>query len=133
MSWDLSVFASADVPPPVEEMPRDWRGQVLGTPDQVRAALSLSFPGVDWASPNWGHFEGPGFSLEFNIGDDDPNDGFMIHVRGGGDPVTPMLRLAEASGWFILDCSSGEWLHHAEEPDAGWLGFQAYRDRVLSR
>jgi hypothetical protein len=77
-------------------------------------------------------FDGDGFSSEFNMGKKDPSDGFMIHVRGGGPVVTKLLELAASTGWFLLDCSQGEWLHHCKDPDAGWIGFQAYRDRVLS-
>jgi hypothetical protein len=131
MSWDISVFATRVPPPPVAAMPSDWRGEVLGTSKEVRDQISLFLPGTDWTEPTWGIFQGDGFSYEFNIGDEESNAGFMIHVRGGGDAVSPLLRLAKCSGWFLLDCSQGEWLHHCENTKAGWQGFQAYRDSLF--
>jgi hypothetical protein len=133
MSWDISVVASPAPPPLVEQLPRDWRGEVLGSQAEVREKISTVLPETDWRDPTWGIFEGDGFSLEFNMGSEEPSDGFMIHVRGGGPAVTNLLRLAELTGWYLLDCSQGEWLHHCKDPEAGWVGFQAFRDKVFSR
>jgi hypothetical protein len=133
MSWDVSVFASKEAPPAVAEMPDDWRGEVLGSCAEVRSKVSECLPGVDWSNPSWGIYEGEGFSYEFNIGREEPCDGLMVHVRGGGDAIAPLLSLSERWAWYLLDCSQGEWLHRCLDADAGWQGFQAYRDRVLGR
>jgi hypothetical protein len=90
-------------------------------------------PGVDWRDPSWGIYEGDGFSFEFNIGKNEPCDGFMIHVRGGGDAVSSLLLLSERPGWYLLDISSMEWLHHGRDTGESWRRFQAYRDKVLAR
>ena len=63
--------------------------------------------------------------VRVNIGGEEPCNGFMIHVRGGGDAVASLLCLAERWVWYLLDCSQGEWLHHCSDADAGWQGFQA--------
>lgn len=131
MSWDISVMASSTPPPPVEQMPRDWRGDLLGSQAEIRQKISTVLTGVNWSDLTWGLYDGDGYSFEFNMGKDDPSDGFMIHVHGGGQAVSALLRLSEKSGWFMLDCSQGEWLHHCEDQEAGWKGFQAYRDRVI--
>ena len=133
MSWDVSVFAAKVAPPPVQDMPDDWKGDVLGTRADVRAKITACLPTVAWSDPTWGTFEGEGFCYEFNVGLEDPCDGFMIHVRGGGDAVAPLLDLAQRWGWYLLDTSQGEWMHHCPEAGAGWQGFQAYRDAVLGR
>jgi hypothetical protein len=133
MSWDVSFYASKAPPPPVAEMPDDWRGEPRGTPASVRAKISEYFPEVDWTKPEWGTSERDGFSFEFNLGSENPCESFMVHVRGSGDSVTHLLALAERNDWYLLDCSSGEWMHHCENPDEGWKNFQAYRDRVLER
>jgi hypothetical protein len=133
MSWDVSVFAAKVPPPPVAEMPDDWRGEIIGTRDDVRAKISACIPGVNWSDPTWGVVDGEGFSFEFNVGRKEPNDGFIIHVRGGENAVPVLTRLGEQCGWYLLDCSQGEWLHYCSDTDSGWEGFQAYRDRVLGR
>lgn len=136
MSWDISVFAAKVPPPPVAEMPADWRGETFGAIDNVRRKISICLPAVDWSDPTWGKYDGDGFSLEFNVGDkesDEQSDGFMVHVRGGGDAATTLLALGRRWGWYLLDCSQGEWLHHCADVEAGWKGFQTFRDRVLDR
>jgi hypothetical protein len=107
MSWDISVMAASTPPAPVEQMPKDWRGATLGSEGEVREKISAVLPEVDWSDPTWGILEGNGFSFEFNIGSQRPCEGFMIHVRGGGPAVTSLLRLAEKTGWYLLDCSQG--------------------------
>jgi hypothetical protein len=131
MSWDVSVVASKSPPPPVGQMADDWKGELLGSADEVRAKISTCLPAVDWSDVMWGILDGDGFTFEFNVGNEDPSDGFMIHVHGGGDAITPLLKLAKHWGWYLLDCTQGEWLHHCDIADAGWQGFQAYRDRVI--
>ncbi len=133
MSWDVWVFAAKAPPPSVAEKADYWRGDILGALDQVRRKISACLPGVNWSDPAWGIYKGDGFSFEFNIGSKEPSDGFMIHVRGGGDAVAPLVQLAEGCNWYLFDCSQGEWLHHCSQREAGWNGFQAYRDRVLGR
>jgi len=131
MSWDVSVFAAKSPPPPVGQMPKDWKGEILGTADLVRSNISTCLPTVDWSDLTWGTYVGDGFSFEFSTGREDPCDGFMIHIRGGGNAMTPLLKLADRWGWYLFDCSSGEWIHHCSEAGAGWEGFQRYRDRVI--
>ena len=112
-------------------MPSDWKGSAFGTRQELRKQISACLPGVDWSDPEWGEYEGTGFSLEFNIGSKDPSYGFMVHVRGAGDAVTELLKIAETYDWYVLDTSQGEWLHHCADHEAGWKGFQEYRNRVL--
>lgn len=131
MSWDVLVIASRAPPLPAAEMPNDWRGDSLGTTTEVRQKISACLPATDWSDSNWGIFDGNGFSFEFNVGKKEMTDGFMVHVRGGGDAVSSLLQLAGRFHWYLFDCSQGEWLHHCTEPEAGWIGFQAYRDRML--
>jgi GrpB-like predicted nucleotidyltransferase (UPF0157 family) len=108
MSWDISVFAAAVPPPPFCQMPSDWRGETLGATQEVRDKISRCLPETDWTDPTWASYHGPGFTYEFNISGEGSTDGFMIHVRGGGDAVGPLLELGKRWGWFLLDCSSAE-------------------------
>ncbi len=112
-------------------MPPDWKGTKFGTLEEVREQISECLPDTDWSDPSWGQYEGAGFLYEFNIGKDDHGSGFMVHVRGGGEAVSELLKLAMKRDWYVLDTSQGEWLHHCTDQDAGWERFQEYRDRVL--
>lgn len=133
MSWDVSFFAAKVPPPPVTEMPNDWRGEDLGPLEEVRGKISASVPKVNWNDPSWGTLDGEGYSLEFNVGRDDPCYGFMVHVRGAGVAVRLLLAIGERWGWYLLDTSQGEWLHHLSDAEAGWVGFQQFRNRIVGR
>lgn len=133
MSWDVLLHAAYEPPPPAGELPDDWRGEPLGSQAEVRAKISECLAEVDWSDPAWGTFDGDEYTYEFNTGDDEPCSSVMVHVRGGGPAVAPLLQLARRCHWYLLDTSSGEWMHHSESPEAGWLDFQAFRDQALQQ
>lgn len=130
MSWDVMVMDVGTPPPPMEEMEA---GNVMGSPDKVREQISAHLPDVDWSDPSWGIYEGDGFSFEFNMGEEEEQDGFMVHVRGGGDAISALLQFAIPNGWSLLDCSTSEWIDPDNPSDEGWTGFQEFRDRVIKR
>jgi len=134
MSWDVLLYAASEPPPiPVAEMPDSWLGEPMGPLAEVRGKIDACVPGVDWSDLSWGVYAGDGYSYEFSIGSDEPCGHAMVHVRGGGPALPPLLVLGRRWGWYLLDCSQGEWLHHCASVGAGWEGFQAYRDRVLTQ
>ncbi len=133
MSWDVMIFKFAGKQPENAEMIDEGDMIALGAAASVRESVSATIPTVDWTDPAWGVFDGDGFSIEFNVGKDDPIQNMMLHVRGGGDAVAAIMALAGPSGWSALDCSTGEFLNALNPSDAGWKQFQAYRDRVLGK
>lgn len=133
MSWDVVVMKYREPPPPVAELPSDFAPEPLGTTATIRAAIDAAFPNVDWSDPVWGIFDLGGFSLEFVIGEAESTNSFSVYVRGTGDPISPLLRLARDNGWYVLDMQIPEWFHHCSDPSASWHRFQGWRDRVLDR
>ncbi len=57
----------------------------------------------------------------------------MLHVRGGGDAISAITKFAQPQGWSALDCSTGEFLDFENPSQAGWEGFQAYRDKFVEK
>jgi hypothetical protein len=96
-----------------------------------RELLSGLLPGIDWSDTTWGIYEGNGFSIEFNVGRDDPIGIMMLHVRGGGDAIAAIVTLARPVGWSALDCSTSKFLDLDNPSQAGWEVFQAFRDKVI--
>ena len=132
MSWDVMVFHLREKAQSLDDLTEE-KVLALGRAEQVRAAISAALPDVDWSDPTWGLYEGDGFSIEFNVGDDDPIQSMMLHVRGGGDAIKDIMRFVVPNGWVALDCSTSEFLDPAAPSDAGWVGFQKYRDQVLKQ
>lgn len=130
MSWDVMVFHLREMPRSLEDL-RDDALLPLGPAAEVRDAVSAVLLGVDWSDCTWGLYGGDGFSIEFNVGGDDPIQSMMLHVRGGGDAVADIMKLVVANGWAALDCSTSEFLDPAAPSNDGWAGFQTYRDKIV--
>ena len=132
MSWDVMVFHLRDKPQSLDDL-REEAMLPLGPAAQVREAISSVLSGVDWSDCTWGLYGGNGFSIEFNVGKEDPIQNMMLHVRGGGDAVSDIMKLVLANAWIALDCSTSEFLDPAAPSNEGWVGFQKYRDQIFKR
>jgi hypothetical protein len=133
MSWDVMVFNMRGKSPPSLEQLQESDYEPLGPAAVVRQHISALLPGIDWSDPAWGIYEGDGFSIEFNVGKDDPIDNMMLHVRGGGDAISAITKFVRLPGWSALDCSTSEFLDLENPSQAGWEGFQAFRDNIIKK
>ena len=133
MSWDVMIFNFGDkTPPPLDQLGEtDLRP--LGPAGEVRQRISDLLQGLDWSDPTWGLYGGDGFTIEFNVGKDDPITNMMLHVRGGGDAIAAITKFAKPLGWSVLDCSTSEYLDYDHPSQAGWEGFQAFRDKIFKQ
>ncbi len=131
MSWDVLIL-KADGTTPMGELPEDFKPDPLGQAEDLRKRLSEVFDSLDWTDPAWGILDGDGFSFEFNFKKSGIVDSFMLHVRGGGNAVAPIVAMCKHFGWQALDCSTGDFIDLNEPSTKSWEHFQAYRDRVVS-
>ena len=58
-------------------------------------------------------------------------DSIMLHVRGGGDAVTPIVAMCRNCGWQALDFSTGKLIDLDHPSSESWQRFQAYRDKIV--
>src|SRR5690242_2439955 len=109
MSWDVMRFRVREKPQSLHDLTED-KLLPLGIAADVRTSISAALPDVDWSDHTWGLYGGNGFSIEFNVGDDDPIQNIMLHVRGGGDAIGDIMKFVVPNGWIALDCSTSEFL-----------------------
>lgn len=131
MSWDITVQRFGKEYASVAEIPDDEQCSVLGSSAEVRAAISRFFPAVDWTDSTWGIFESDYGSVEFNMGTDEQNSGFMMHVRASNQVIPIIVAMCLSERWQALDCSEGVLLEKASDPAAGLDGWAAYRNQVV--
>lgn len=130
MSWDVVLFRAPAGTVSFGELPRDYRPDPIGSHADVERSLRAGLPMVDLSDPTWGTLDGSTWSIELNIGRDDPVESVMLHVRGTGDDVLPyVFQIAHALGCTAFDCSDGSAL--TEGDTEGWQTWQAYRGRAL--
>lgn len=108
-----------------------WDVLVKLPAESEAGAVRTLLPEVDWSDPVWGRFAGPGFTLEFGLEAEGRIDSFLIHVRGGGDPVAEIMNLCRPAGWSVMDGTTCEWLDPDHPSREGWIAWQQYRVRLL--
>ncbi|HEV2971699.1 MAG TPA: hypothetical protein VGY55_17105 [Pirellulales bacterium] len=133
MSWDVMIFNLGGTPPPPLDKLRESDCAPLGPAFDVRCRISTLLVGIDWSDPTWGVYAENGYSIEFNVGNDDPIKSIMLHVRGGGDAISAIARFARPLGWSALDCSTSEFLDMENPSQVEWEGFQAFRDKIVKK
>ena len=132
MSWDVLIMKT-DGKTPVRELPNDFKPECMGNAEELRGRLSQFFATLDWSDPACGIFVGHGFSLEFNFTRSGPVDSFMLHVRGGGGAVMPIVDMCKHFGWQALDCQCSEFMDLTNPDPGSWERWQTFRDKVVSQ
>ncbi len=131
MSWDIFV---QDIPPnahSVDEIPPDFVPQRLGLRPEILRRIQEVVPTADFSDPSWGTFDGPDFSVEFNIGDDGDVGGFAMHVRGGDAAAGFVAELLSRCGWRAFDPASESGIFEPARALESLTRWRDYRDRVL--
>jgi hypothetical protein len=129
MSWDLLLLPLPAELHSAQGLPDDFPAKPLGPHRDVQAALLKELPEIDLSDPTWGDLNGETWSIELNIGHEDPVDSIMLHVRGSGDDVlSGIFRIAAAVDCRVIDCSDGEFLVPGDTSNRH--AFQAFRDRI---
>jgi hypothetical protein len=101
----------------VEELP-------LGPRKDVLAAITAEFPTAARQTPSQLLYSDGDLSIELNLVGRNPVDMVMLEVRGAGDPITPLLRLAVTNGWAILDGSTSEYIDPKKPSRNGYGGYR---------
>lgn len=128
MSWDLFIFAND--PRPFND---ETKLSPLGDAAEVRTKISQSVPKVDWTDPAWGVLEGHRWSIEFNHKTNGLTEYVTLHVRGGGDPLTTIVKLCKDNGWVVFDPAANDLIDLAAPSTKSWQEFQGYRDQVIGK
>ncbi|MEU0487795.1 hypothetical protein ABZ249_01100 [Nocardiopsis sp. NPDC006139] len=134
MSWDVLLMRFPEDAVSVDDLSDDDPPPPIGPAAEVLHRIRTAFPETNLSDPTWGILEDreDGWSMELGIGSEDPVQSIMLHIRGGGDPVTPLRRMARLLDCRALDCSDGEFFSD-EGGGESWEEFQAYRDQVIGR
>jgi hypothetical protein len=134
MCWDVLIQPLPSGLRSLDEIPEGYCPPPLGARDEVVSRIRGRVPAVEFIDPAWGRLEGDGFSIEFNLGGDDPATSLMLHVRGTAGALGVVREVSEALGCPAIDCSEGA-LIDFESPTAaeGFARWRAYRDRVIDR
>lgn len=131
MSWDLIIqdFGSYRR---VSDIPHGFQPKPLGPKSALISRISEIAPTADFGDPAWGLIECGNGSIEINMGDEDPCESIMLHVRGGDDAFDTVATLLRELGLRAIDAQTSEFF---DESDArqSFATWTAYRDKVVAQ
>lgn len=132
MSWDILIQDFPAAATTVADIPDDFQPQPIGSRADLIAKIRDVVPSADFSNPEWGVFEGDGFSIEFQMGDEDVCGGISLMIRGGGSPTPLVAALLDRLQLRAIDCQSSEFfdVEAARESFGSW---QRYRDQVFGK
>jgi hypothetical protein len=134
MSWDIFV---QDIPKGITaaaDMPDDFVPQPIGARREIIEKIRSVVPAANFLDPSWGTIDGPGYSIEVNLGKKEELDGFAFHVRGGDMAAFIVADILAGLGLRAFDMNSDTGLFSiGPDGSEGQKKWRAYRDQVLGR
>jgi hypothetical protein len=131
MSWGILLLPLPADLTSIDGLSADHEPPPVGSRSSVHKALRSAVGKVDLTDPTWGELLGPTWVIELGIGEHDPVESVMLHVRGGEDDVLPVIfHSSRALGCRPFDCSTGELL--TDDAQTSWNAFQSFRDRSIA-
>jgi hypothetical protein len=130
MSWDIYIQDFPTTAKRVADIPDDFQPRALGQRGELIEKIREVIPSVDFSNPDWGVFDGGGFSIEFSMGSDEVCRSITLLVRGGGSPAPLIGALLDRLQLRGIDCQSSEFFD-VEAARSSFGSWQRYRDQVI--
>jgi len=132
MSWDIFIQDIPKTAQSVRDIADDFTPRALGTRAEVLRRIQEVVPSADFSDPSWGTFDGPGFSVEFNVGDGDEVECVALHVRGGDAAAGFVADLLGRCGWRAFDTASESGFFDPATALESLQKWRAYRNQILN-
>ncbi|MBI3851455.1 MAG: hypothetical protein HY298_14445 [Verrucomicrobia bacterium] len=68
MSWDLWIYNWPKDAKTVRDIPDDWQPPVIAPRSEIISKIKAVVPTADFSKPSDGVIDGPGYSIEVNLG-----------------------------------------------------------------
>ena len=130
MSWDIHIQDFPATAEKVADIPDDYQPSSLGKRADLIAQILDIVPSTDFSNPDWGVFEGDGYSIEFQMGSEEICRSITLLVRGGGSPTPLIAALLDRMKLRGIDCQTSEFFD-VEAARASFGSWQRYRDQIV--
>jgi len=131
VSFDVFV---QDLPPDartVADIPDDFAPKPIGRRADIVAGILRAAPATSFADPTWGVINGPGFSIEVNIGPEEVLDSFAFHIRGGQETLFVVADILRELRLRAIAPGTDSGFFEPLELGAAYTAWQAYRRQVV--
>src|SRR5262249_1698501 len=133
MSFDIFVQDIPAEAQSADEIPEDFEPKPIGSRDAVLAAIRRVAPEVNFASPEWGTYDGDGCSLEVGLGLDDPMNGFAFHLRGNEEGLFLVADILNELGVRAFAPGTESGLFEVDRASEAFLRWRQYRHHIIKR
>jgi len=131
MSFDVFVQDLPSDARPVADIPDDFAPKPIGRRADILAGIIRVAPAISFADPTWGVIDGPGFSIEINIGPDDVLTGFAFHFRGGQRAPCVVAKILNELRLRVIAPGTDSGFFGLSELGAAYSDWQGYRQQVV--
>lgn len=114
----------------VADMPDDFEPIPLGNRADLIAQIREVAPNANFSNPEWGVFEGDGYSIELLMGSEEVCKSIWLMARGGGNPTPFVGALLDRLKLRAIDCQTSEFFD-LEAARASFGAWQRYRDQII--
>jgi hypothetical protein len=132
MSYD--IFAQ-NLPAGIKraaDIPDDFEPGSIGSRADVIEKMKATFPGLTLERDGSGSIEGEGYSIEIDVGEENPVESVAFYCRGGGMAILEVNRALAALGVGAMSTGkSGIFNVEAALKDFG--EWEKYRDQVSGK
>ena len=132
MSWDIFVQDLPKNVRAIEQIPSDFRPQPILPRERIVQVFKEVAPFTDFSDPRWWRVTCASFSVEVNIGDEDPSNGFALHLRGSEEAAGFVADVLQRLGVRALDPGSETGIFDPEKSKESFRKWKAYRDHVVA-
>lgn len=132
MSFDVFVQDIPAAAKRVDEIPEDFVPKPIGTRSAVVASISKVAPEVKFFSPEHGTIEGDGYSIDVNLGQDDPVTGFAFHLYGSEEGLFIIADILDELGVRALAPGTESGLFELDRTTEAFLWWSEYRKQIVN-
>jgi hypothetical protein len=131
MSFDIIVQDLPEAARSIEEIPDDFEPRPIGSRAAIIDAIQQIEPGAVFDEPAWGRIDGENYSIEINMGCDEPVLGFNFHITGGRGAIEVVARILDGLKLRALAPATGSGIFTMDELGPAFATWEKYRDRVV--
>ena len=130
MSYDIFVLdLPADITD-VDQIPADFKAGHLGPRAAIVDAIRRVVPEAAFDETGWASIDGADYSVEINLGTEDPVDSFAFHLRGGEEALFVVANILDTLGFRAVAPGTESGLFTLGTATQAYARWRAYRDHV---
>jgi hypothetical protein len=132
MSWDVLLIKA---PPEVTsfstgKLPEEFILE-LDSRSDVTSLLNEVVPEIQYLDANWARIRTEDFSIELNIGNNDPIEALMLHIYGKENSIEVISRICQRTGWRAYDTSNDGFIDFDQKSAPGFQHWKSYKEKII--